>query len=84
MAAILLISIVQKNFKLPTPPQSLGVRFSECEQKCNISIGHYKKIEKWLPKISNYQPSPKILGLQFSEYQRKWNISVGHYEKIEK
>ena len=28
MAAILLISIIQKNFKLPTP--SLGVPFSEC------------------------------------------------------
>ena len=26
------------------PPQSLGVRFSECQQKQNISIGHYKKI----------------------------------------
>ena len=48
MAAISLISIIQKNFKLPTP-QSLGLQFSECQWKWNISIGHYEKIEKWLP-----------------------------------
>ena len=48
MATILLISIVQKNFQLPTP-QSLGLQFSKCQRKWNISIGHYEKIEKWLP-----------------------------------
>ena len=30
-----------------TNPQSLGLRFSECQWKWNISIGHYEKIEKW-------------------------------------
>ena len=48
MAAISLISIIQKNIKLLTH-QSLGLWFSECQWKQNISIGHYEKIEKWLP-----------------------------------
>ena len=26
-----------------TDPQSLGLRFSECQQKWNIGIGHYEK-----------------------------------------
>ena len=47
MAAILLIPIVWKNFKILTP-QSLGLQFSKCQWKQNISIGHYEKIEKWL------------------------------------
>ena len=36
--------------KFPTtdPPQSLGLQFSKCQWKQNISIGHYEKIEKWL------------------------------------
>ena len=38
-----------EKFKLLTPPQSLGLQFSKCQQKWNISIGHYEKIEKWLP-----------------------------------
>ena len=42
MAAISLISILQKNFQLPTP-QSLGLQFSESWWKWNISIGHYDK-----------------------------------------
>ena len=45
MATILLILIIQKNSKM-TNPQSLGLRFSECQWKWNISIGHYEKIEK--------------------------------------
>ena len=48
MALISLISIIQKNFKLPIP-QCLGLWFSRCQQKWNISIGHYEKIDKWLP-----------------------------------
>ena len=36
MAAISLILILRKNFQLPTPPQSLGLWFSECQQKWNI------------------------------------------------
>ena len=48
MAAISLISIVRKNFKLLTPQQSLGLWFSECQWKQNISVGNYEKIEKWL------------------------------------
>ena len=35
---------------LPPPPhQSLGLRFSVCQQKWNISVSHYEKIEKWPP-----------------------------------
>ena len=40
MAAISLISIIRKNIQVPIP-QSLGLRFSECWRKQNISIGHY-------------------------------------------
>ena len=49
MAAISLISIIWKNFQLPTS-QSLGLQFSECRLKQNISIGHYEKKlcqQKW-------------------------------------
>ena len=38
-----------KKFQITDPSQSSGLRFSECQQKWNISIGHYEKIEKWLP-----------------------------------
>ena len=63
------ILIVWKNFKLLIP-QSLALQFSGCQWKQNISVGHYEKIEKWLPfhkyqsygKISNYwtPPPPKF------------------------
>ena len=73
MAAISLISIVQKNVKLLTP-QSLGLQFSKCLQKWNISIGHYEKIEKMaaISLISivwkNFKLlTPQSLGLWFSE-----------------
>ena len=90
MAAILLILIIQKNFKLLTP-QSLVLWFSEYQQKWNITVSHYEKIEKWLPfhkyqlyrKVLNYQP-PQSLGLWFSECRWKWNINVSHYEKLQK
>ena len=48
MAAISVILITRKIFKLLTP-QSLGLQFSKCQWKWNISISHYEKIEKWLP-----------------------------------
>ena len=48
MAAISLISIIKKNFQLQTAPK-FGSQFSKCWQKQNISVGHYEKIEKWLP-----------------------------------
>ena len=32
-----------ENFPITAPPQSLGLQFSECRQKWNISIGHYEK-----------------------------------------
>ena len=48
MAAFSLLSIIWKNFKLLIP-QSLGIQISKSHQKWNISIGHYEKIEKWLP-----------------------------------
>ena len=37
-----------EKFKI-TNPQTLGLQFSECQWKQNISISHYEKIEKWLP-----------------------------------
>ena len=39
-----LILIIWKSFKLPTP-QSLGLWFSECCQKWNITVSYYDKIE---------------------------------------
>ena len=45
MAAISLILIIQKIFQLPTPSQSLGLRFSECRRKWNISVDHYEKLK---------------------------------------
>ena len=38
-----------EKFQIPDPPQSLGLWFSECRWKWNITIGHYERIEKWLP-----------------------------------
>ena len=38
----------QKNYLLP-PPQSLGLRFSKCRQKQNISVSHYEKNWKLPP-----------------------------------
>ena len=37
-----------EKFQITDSPQSLGLQFSECQQKENISVGHYEKIEKWL------------------------------------
>ena len=40
------ICIIQKKFRLPTPPppiRSLGLWFSKCQQKWNIGVSHYKK-----------------------------------------
>ena len=49
MALILLISIIQKNFKLLTPPQSLGLWFSRLSTEMEYQLsGHYEKIEKRL------------------------------------
>ena len=40
-----------------TDPQNLGFWFFECRWKWNISVGHYEKIEKWLPfcKYGSYR-----------------------------
>ena len=38
-----------ENFSITDPPQSLGLQFSECQQKRNIRVSHYETIEKWLP-----------------------------------
>ena len=59
-----------EKFQITEPPPSLGLGISECQWKWNISIGHYEKIEKWLPfhkyqscgKFSNYQPPPPKFG----------------------
>ena len=61
------------SYWLPLPPQSLGLRFSKCQWKWNISIGHYEKIKKWPPfhknvscgKISNYHLPPKFGSLVY-------------------
>ena len=37
-----------EKFQITNPPQSLGLWFSECQWKWNITVGHYEKIEKWL------------------------------------
>ena len=37
-----------EKFPITNPPQSLGLQFSECQQKQNINVGHYEKIEKCL------------------------------------
>ena len=42
------------------PPQSLGLWFSECQQKWNINISHYEKIENW-PPFHKYQSYGKNL-----------------------
>ena len=42
-----------KKFQITDPPQILGLRFSECQQKRNISVSHYEKIEKWLLQVGN-------------------------------
>ena len=78
VATILLISIIQKNFKLLTPHQSLGLWFSECWQKQNISVSHYEKIENGchfvnIDHTEKFQitDSPQSLGLRF--YECWWN-----------
>ena len=37
-----------EKFQITDPPKSLGLLFSGCWRKQNISISHYEKIEKWL------------------------------------
>ena len=62
-----------ENFQITDLSQSLGLWFSECYWKQNISIGHYDKIEKWLPfckyrsygNISNYPTSHPCVVLHF-------------------
>ena len=81
-----------EKFQITVLPQSLGLWFSKCQQKWNISVGHYEKIENGhhfvnmhhTAKFQITEPHPKSFGLWFSKYEQKWNISVGHYEKIEK
>ena len=43
-----------EKFQFTDPPKSLGLRFSECQQKQNIRVSHYGKIEKW-PPFRKYQ-----------------------------
>ena len=38
-----------EKFQITDPAQSLGLRFSECQWKRNITVGHYEKIENFLP-----------------------------------
>ena len=38
--------VLEHNFQILTP-SSLGLRFSECQQKRKIGVGHYRKWEKW-------------------------------------
>ena len=73
-----------ENFKLPTPLQSLGLQLSECEQKQNISVGHYETIEKWPPfhkywsygKFQITNPPPKFWSPIFQTCINRNGISV--------
>ena len=47
-----------EKFQITDPPQSLGLQFSECQWKWNITVGHYEKFKKWLP--FKYQPPSKF------------------------
>ena len=38
-----------EKFQITNPPQSLDLWFSECQQKWNITVSHYEKIENSLP-----------------------------------
>ena len=38
-----------EKFQITDPPESLGLWFSECQQKWNISVSHYEKIENGQP-----------------------------------
>ena len=40
-----------EKFQITNPPQSLGLWFSVCQWKWNITVSHYEKIEKWLPNV---------------------------------
>ena len=42
------INCIEK-IQITNAPQTLGLQFFECQQKWNITVGHYEKIEKWLP-----------------------------------
>ena len=65
--------------------------FSECQQKRNISIGHYEKIQKWLPfhkyltykKISNYWP-PRVWVSGFLSVNGNGISAPAIMKKIEK
>ena len=37
-----------EKFQITRPPQRLGLQFSKCQWKQNISVGHHEKIEKLL------------------------------------
>ena len=37
----------RKNSNYHPSPQSLGLWFSKCQQKWNISVSHYEKIKSW-------------------------------------
>ena len=80
MAAISLILIIQKIFQLPTPSQSLGLRFSECRRKWNISVDHYEKLKngyhffKYHTEKFPITDPPQKNGCHFL-CRHKWNIS---------
>ena len=44
------LKITDHPLPLPSTPKSLGLWFSECQQKWNFSVSHYEKIEKWRPQ----------------------------------
>ena len=66
-------------------------QFYECWRKQNISISHYKKIEKWLPfhkywsyrKLSNYRP-PKVWISGFLSVDGNRISALAIIKKIEK
>ena len=90
MAAISLILIVLKNFKLPTPPKVWVTSFLSVNGNEISALAIMKKLKNGcyffnINHTENFQiTDPPSLDLQFSKCQRQQNISIGHYEKIEK
>ena len=76
MALALLKCVLEKNFPLPIPSQRTGLRFSLCQQKWKIGVGHYDKMALVIQKCfldQNLQLlTPQSLSLQSSDCQWKW------------
>ena len=87
MAAILLILIIWKNFKLLTPPKVWVSSFPSFDGNGISLLAIMEKLKNGFHfinidhngKISNYWPSPEFGSLVF-QVLTKCNITVGHHE----